>query len=154
MKQKIPTTWKKLYQTALKVRKNAYAPYSNYFVGAALEVRHKGKLHVFQGCNMENASYGASVCAERGALQRAIIDFGGDHLTIVRLAVVTSSAPPALPCGLCRQVLAEFGMDFPVLAANTDGDFEEFSFEYLLPTRFSKKDLLKHVDKDRGRRAI
>lgn len=87
---------------------------------------------VFMGCNVENASYGLSVCAERHAIAAAVAagcsDFEG-------IAVVTQSVPPAAPCGACRQVLAEFG-DFPVIMANLEGDQRTATVRDLLPLAF------------------
>lgn len=97
-----------LVQRAKKVRKHAYAPYSKYKVGAALATK-SGRI--FEGCNVENASFGATICAERGAIMQ-MIAAGED--TPVALAVVTQGKEPAAPCGICRQVLAEFTKDMPV----------------------------------------
>lgn len=97
-----------LVQRAKKVRKNAYAPYSKYKVGAALATK-SGRI--FEGCNVENASFGGTICAERGAIMQ-MIAAGED--TPVALAVVTQGKEPAAPCGICRQVLAEFTKDMPV----------------------------------------
>jgi cytidine deaminase len=97
-----------LVQRAKKVRKNAYAPYSKYKVGAALATK-SGRI--FEGCNVENASLGATICAERGAIMQ-MIAAGEDEP--VALAVVTQGKEPASPCGICRQVLAEFAPDLPI----------------------------------------
>ncbi|MBX3230353.1 MAG: cytidine deaminase [Labilithrix sp.] len=97
-----------LVQRAKKVRKNAHAPYSKYKVGAALRTK-SGK--VFEGCNVENASFGATICAERGAVMQMI---AAGESKPVALAVVTQGKQPAAPCGICRQVLAEFTKDLPI----------------------------------------
>jgi len=93
----------RLVSAAKQVRKKAHAPYSKFRVGAAV-IDEKGRIHV--GCNVENASYGLTVCAERNAVAAAVAA-GAKSLRAV--AIVTSMNPPASPCGACRQVLAEFG---------------------------------------------
>ena len=97
-----------LVQRAKTVRKNAYAPYSKYKVGAALATK-SGRI--FEGCNVENSSFGGTICAERGAIMQ-MIAAGEDKP--VALAVVTQGDEPAAPCGICRQVLAEFAKDLPI----------------------------------------
>lgn len=97
-----------LVQRAKKVRKNAYAPYSKYKVGAALATK-SGRI--FEGCNVENASFGGTICAERGAIMQMIA--AGEHEPVA-IAVVTQGKEPAAPCGICRQVLAEFAKDLPI----------------------------------------
>lgn len=118
-----------LVSAAREVRANAHAPYSGYRVGAAV-LAADGRI--FAGCNVENASYGLSVCAERHAIATAVAagcrEFAG-------IAVVTRSDPPAAPCGACRQVMAEFG-DFPVILAGLDGDFQTTTALGLLPLAF------------------
>ncbi|MEK6580085.1 MAG: cytidine deaminase, partial [Bdellovibrionota bacterium] len=99
------TAPRELLDTAKAVRKNAYSPYSKVKVGAALRTRD-GKI--FSGCNVENSSYGATVCAERVAIQKAVSELGG-KIEIQELVVVTDATPPWTPCGICRQVIAEFG---------------------------------------------
>jgi cytidine deaminase len=118
-----------LIAAAGKVRERAHAPYSAYRVGAAL-LGADGR--VYTGCNVENASYGLSVCAERNAVAAALAAGCRDFEAI---AVVTSSAPPASPCGACRQVMAEFG-DFPVILAGLDGDQRRTTVLDLLPDAF------------------
>jgi len=92
-----------LHQAALEARQHAYAPYSNYQVGAALTV--KGHPQVFIGCNVENASYGATICAERTAITSAVAAVG-PNVIIDQLVLITEA--PASPCGMCLQVLTEF----------------------------------------------
>jgi cytidine deaminase len=122
-------TMGRLVDAASSVRMNAYAPYSGFKVGAAL-LSKSGE--VFVGCNVENASYGLSVCAERNAVAAAIAAGEGDF---VALAVVTESSPPATPCGACRQVLAEFG-ELEIVLANPAGERRTASIGELLKEPF------------------
>lgn len=98
-----------LVQEAKAVRERAYAPYSHYAVGAAIATKRGS---VFVGCNVENASLGATICAERGAIMQMVA--AGEREPIA-CAVVTGDEEPASPCGICRQVLAEFAPDMPVV---------------------------------------
>jgi cytidine deaminase len=125
-----------LVEAAVEVRGRAHAPYSRFAVGAAV-LDDDGEVHV--GCNVENASYGLCVCAERHAIAAAV-SAGADK--IQGLAVVTDTHPPASPCGACRQVLVEFG-DFPVILANTAGDRVVTSVAELLPNAFTPEALMK-----------
>jgi cytidine deaminase len=131
-----PETIDRLVEAASKVREKAHAPYSSFSVGAAL-VDAEGRIHV--GCNVENASYGLSVCAERHAVA-AVVSAGGQG--IEGLAVVTDTIPPTPPCGACRQVLVEFG-DFPVILANLEGERTLTSVAELLPDAFTPESLVK-----------
>ncbi len=97
-----------LVEAAKRARKNAYAPYSNYKVGAAIATK-SGNVYV--GCNFENASYGACICAERNAIGQMIA--AGEKEPIA-CAVVTGGKRPGTPCGICRQVLVEFTSDMPI----------------------------------------
>lgn len=107
-----------LIQKAATVANNAYAPYSGYHVGAAL-LTQEG--NIFVGTNVENSSYGATICAERGAIMQGIAT-EGPEMEIAAIAVVTASSPPAAPCGECLQVLVEFAPDeAEVLLANNKG---------------------------------
>jgi cytidine deaminase len=125
-----------LVDAALKVRSRARAPYSGFLVGAAI-LDLDGLVHV--GCNVENASYGLSVCAERHAVAAAV---AAGARGVEALAVVTGTSPPVSPCGACRQVLAEFG-DFPVVLANPDGEKIITSVVELLPDSFGPESLVK-----------
>jgi cytidine deaminase len=116
-----------LVAIASKVRSAAYAPYSKFAVGAALLTK-SGR--VFTGCNVENISLGLTICAERAAVATAIAAGEKDFTVIV---VVTASKTPAVPCGACRQVLAEFSPTMRIVAATTTGQFEEFELADLLP---------------------
>ncbi len=122
-----------LIAKAMAASENAYAPYSQYCVGAAL-LTQKGAC--FVGTNVENSSYGATVCAERTAVFSAVAQ-EGPTMRLAALALVTSSSPPAAPCGLCLQVLAEFAEDdLPVTMANRKGEQVTASLGALLPQAF------------------
>jgi cytidine deaminase len=122
---------KSLLAAARAVRRNAHAPYSRFLVGAAV-ADERGRIHV--GCNVENASYGLTICAERNAVAAAVAA-GARRITMV--AVVTGSRPPASPCGACRQVLAELaGADTPVLMAGPIGAPVTSTVGTLLPLTF------------------
>ena len=131
-----PETIDRLVEAASEVRDKAHAPYSTFTVGAAV-VDEDGHIHV--GCNVENASYGLSVCAERHAVAAAV-SAGVD--SIKGLAVVTDTSPPSSPCGACRQVLVEFG-DFPVILANLEGEQTLTTAVELLPDAFTPESLVK-----------
>lgn len=123
----------KLIAAARAARANAYAPYSSYRVGAAVAT---AKGAIYTGCNVENASYGACICAERGAISTMIA--AGDG-TPIACAVVTGGKAPGSPCGICRQVLIEFAKDMPVvLVAETEsGDVRrDTTLAELLPDAF------------------
>lgn len=124
-----------LIRRALEVRRNAHAPYSRFAVGAAVRCADGA---IFSGCNVENASYGATVCAERNAIAAAVAAGKRDF---VALAVATGNAPPAAPCGLCRQVISEFSPDLQLLLCNPRGDLVRASLGRLLPMQFSRRDL-------------
>ena len=126
----------KLIQLAVEARERAYAPYSNYWVGAAL-VTSSGKFSM--GSNVESAAYPTSMCAERVAIFKAVSE--GER-EFVALAVVTSNG--GTPCGACRQVMAEFGLETVVLIADTQGNLkQEASVSELLPGAFGPGDLGK-----------
>ena len=101
-----------LLSLARNVRQRAYAPYSKFLVGAALRSEDGA---VFVGCNVENASYGATICAERAALLAMV---AAGQLRVVALAVFTDADSLAMPCGLCRQVISEFARDAQLLLCN------------------------------------
>ncbi len=104
-----------LIAAARKARASAYAPYSDYRVGAALATEDG---RIFTGCNVENASYGATICAERMAIGAMVVSGASKP---VACAIVTGGSKPGSPCGMCRQVLVEFTRDMPiVLVAETD----------------------------------
>jgi len=131
---------KKLIETALEVRKRAYAPYSKYNVGAAL-LTSNGK--VYSGVNVENAAYPTSICAERVAVFNAVTYGERDFVAI---AVATNNG--GTPCGSCRQVLSEFGLDILVLVVDSTGAVnQEAPLEYFLPGAFTPSDLDRDINK-------
>ena len=124
-----------LIDLAIEARRRAYAPYSNYSVGAALRTRN-GRL--FTGCNVENAAYPTCMCAERVAVFKAVSE-GEREFEVI--AVATSNG--GTPCGGCRQVLAEFGLDTLVLIADTQGRLiQKTTVAELLPGAFTPDKLL------------
>lgn len=115
-----------LYERAAAARDNSYAPYSECRVGAAIRLADSS---VFTGCNVENSSFGATICAERSAIVAAVSD--KRTIEITHVMVVTDSGTPWPPCGLCRQVIAEFGPHCSVYTANLAGQLVEYRFEEL-----------------------
>jgi cytidine deaminase len=131
-RQVIP--WAELFNAAIEARSHAYAPYSGFAVGAAVFVDGE---QVASGCNVENSSYGVSVCAERNAIACAIARLGARKLLAV--AIVSESAEPSPPCGVCLQVLAEFANgELPVYCRNLRGKEKRFKLRQLLPHPFTK----------------
>ena len=124
----------RLVAAARAVRERAYAPYSGFAVGAAILT---GAGDIIVGCNVENASYGATLCAERVALGNAV---AAGHRDVRAIAVVTDAPEPAPPCGICRQSLAEFHPDVPVIMANLQGKRRVVTLSQLLPGAFSLPD--------------
>lgn len=120
-----------MVDAALAARERAHAPYSGYRVGAAL-LFEDGE--VVAGCNVENRLPSLAVCAERVAMLRAVTH---GHQRPLALVVATISRPPAAPCGLCLETLAEFVEDLPILLVNEDGDLEEVTLSRLLTRRFT-----------------
>lgn len=130
---KISKAAKQAYQVALKARLHSYSPYSKFKVGAA--VQFKGASKPFAGCNIENASYGATVCAERVALWSGHVAQGKKSVEFV--VVVTAEKTPTVPCALCLQVLAEFSSDStPIYLANLKGVQERVLLKDLLARPF------------------
>ena len=125
---------KELMKIARKARQNAYAPYSHFAVGAAL-LAESGR--VYTGCNIENASYGLTCCAERNAIFAAI---GAGERRFKMLAVAADSPEPVAPCGACRQVIAEFGIPLVVMG-NLKGETKTMTAEELLPYGFGQESM-------------
>ncbi len=126
-------TDRELIEKAKRARLKAYAPYSNSKVGAAL-LTASGR--VYTGANVENVSYGLTVCAERAAVQKAVNRGDKDFL---KIAVVADRNPPITPCGACRQVLSEFAKDMKIICANPQGKVRIFTLKELLPQAFEKR---------------
>ncbi len=124
---------KQLIDAATRVRENAYAPFSEFKVGAALET-NDGEIIV--GSNVESASYGLTVCAERVAIWNAISQ---GKRKIVKIAVVADTEDLTPPCGVCRQIIWEFGGDIPVVLTNLKGKTETVQMKDLLPRAFDTK---------------
>ncbi len=127
----------KLLKAAYEAKEYAYAPYSNFSVGAALLTK-EGRI--FTGCNIENASYGATNCAERTAIFKAISEGERDFLA---LAIVSDFSGYTFPCGICRQVISEFSKEFQVIFQNNKGEILSLSVKDLFPYPFNEKDLVK-----------
>ena len=130
-----PTTkkWHDLFQQAIEAREYSYSPYSNYKVGAALLTSNG---NIYKGCNIENAGYTASVCAERTAIFKAVSEGETDFVAI---AVATHNG--GAPCGVCRQVLREFSSDLTVIIGNTEGNYQVLTLPDLLPHSFGPENL-------------
>lgn len=127
------TTVEKLIEAAKSVRERAYAPFSNFRVGAAVETADGA---IFTGCNVESASYGLTVCAERVAIWKAVSE-GVTGFTRIAVAVDTEELTP--PCGVCRQIIWEFCGDIPVTLSNLKGKTETVMMSVLLPRAFDNK---------------
>jgi len=126
------------YQQAKKVQQNAYAPYSKFRVGSALKIKNHDEIII--GCNVENASFGATVCAERSAVLNAIAQFGKCELEFI--VVVTDLDDPAVPCALCLQVLCQFAeQDLPIYLANNKSIITQKTLKDFLPTPFNSLDI-------------
>ncbi|MBJ6364006.1 cytidine deaminase [Paenibacillus sp. GCM10012307] len=127
---------KELIHQALEARKQAYMPYSGFAVGAAVLA---GNKQIYQGCNIENASYGLTNCAERTAIFKAVSE---GQQKIEAIAVVADTDGPVSPCGACRQVLAEFCDEHTrVFLSNLHGHTEEWTMAQLLPGAFRAGDM-------------
>ncbi len=131
-----PDTAKQLLRRAREARRQAYAPYSNFPVGAAV-LTSEGE--VFTGCNVENASYGLSMCAERVAIGKAISEGARDFRAIA--VVGPQDDLPCPPCGSCRQVLHEFGPEFLIVTSGNGGEPVVTSIGELLPAAFQSSQL-------------
>jgi cytidine deaminase len=136
IKMKVEMMEKRLIQSAVDIRARAYAPYSNYPVGAALLVESGD---IFTGVNVENAAYPVTMCAERVAVFKAV---SAGEKNFKMIAVVTDNG--GSPCGSCRQVLAEFGLDTIVLIADHEGNLmDRTTVSDLLPDAFTPQDLAR-----------
>ncbi len=123
-----------LVTVAREAQRHAHCPYSNFHVGAAVEATDGA---TYAGCNVESASYGLTICAERMALG-AMVAAGGRGIR--RIVVTTDVDPPAAPCGACRQLLAEFGLDFEVIAVGKTTE-RRWTLRQLLPDAFTRETL-------------
>lgn len=125
-----------LLKVAREARQHAFAPYSQFQVGAALQAEDG---RIFAGCNIENATYGLTICAERVALFKAISE---GARKFVRIAIIADTMEPTPPCGACRQLLWEFGGDLEVILGNLAGVTGRHQLKDLLPLPFDRR-LLK-----------
>jgi cytidine deaminase len=125
--------WERLFEVAHAARARAHAPYSHFPVGAAA-LYADGTI--VPGCNVENSSYGLTLCAERNALARAVTD---GHQGLQAVAIVVDTPSPCPPCGMCRQVMAEFaGADLPVRSRTLSGQEDRYRLGELLPHAFTR----------------
>ena len=129
----LPGEFRALIDAATAARRHAYAPYSRFAVGAAVRT---STGRIFAGCNVENASYGLTVCAERVAIWNAVCH--GEN-SLVALAVVTETG--GTPCGACRQVMSEFAADMAILIADTGGKAWMTCLKEMLPHPFPQADV-------------
>lgn len=127
----------KLIKLALDSMEKAYAPYSGFKVGAAV-LTSSGKIYT--GVNIENASYGATVCAERVAIFKAVSE---GEKEIVEIAIASETEEPAAPCGICRQVMSEFATNAKIFLVGKRGKVIETTFKKIMPMAFTGRDLKK-----------
>jgi len=128
-------TDRKLIDMALDAMANSYSPYSRFKVGAALESADGA---VFSGCNIENAAYGATMCAEAVAIASAVAD---GKREFKRIAIISEGSSYCFPCGNCRQLLNEFSPDIEVLCARADGRYVSYPLTSMLPMAFGKENI-------------
>lgn len=130
---KLPKDVQEGYERAKEALLKAYAPYSKFYVGAALKL--KESTEVFSGCNVENASFGATICAEKNALCQSVVNHGKG--SVEWIVIVAKTENPTPPCGMCLQTLAEFkDQDFDVYLANTQKVLIKKTFNELFPYQF------------------
>ena len=135
-------TDRELINLAFEAMEQAYAPYSGFKVGAALECADNS---VFLGCNVENAAYGSTICAERTAVVKAVSE---GRRQFRRIAIAAQSEDYCMPCGACRQVLSEFSSDMEVLSAKKDGRYVSYKLSALLPKVHIKAELANAADSE------
>ncbi|CAD5122190.1 DgyrCDS10635 [Dimorphilus gyrociliatus] len=134
-------TIRELIDSCQKAKGNAYCPYSNFRVGSAV-LTESG--HIFYGSNVENASYGLTICAERCALSSAICQ---GHRKFKAIAVCTDLEEFKAPCGACRQFIIEFGIDLDYYMVNNSGEFKKMDFAPLVPLPFAPESLQQSQNK-------
>ena len=128
--------WQPVLEAALAVRSRAYAPYSHFAVGAAVQAKSGA---IYSGCNVENASYGLGLCAERNAITSAVTD---GMKKIHYIVVVADTKGPVSPCGACRQVISEFSnKDTRIIMSNKNYDYKVWDVEEMIPGAFGPEDL-------------
>ena len=128
-------TDRKLIDMAANVMENSYSPYSRFKVGAAVEC---GDGSVFTGCNIENAAFGATMCAEAAAIASAV---SAGKQKFKRIAIISEGGTYCFPCGACRQLLSEFSPDMELLCARADGRYVSYPLATLLPMAFGKEQM-------------
>lgn len=126
---------KLLIKMAMEAREKSYSPYSNFKVGAALYTKSG---MVFTGCNIENAGYTPTICAERVAFAKCISE---GYTDIEKIAVVGSETRTSFPCGVCRQFMVEYGKNLKVICAKNEESYEVYTLDELLPNSFGPEDL-------------
>ena len=141
--ESLSSEWHELIAAAMEARRHAYAPYSKFPVGAAVRT---SSGRIFAGCNVENASSGLTVCAERVAIWNAV-----SHGEQEFIGMVVVTEPGAMPCGACRQVMSEFAEDMPILIADTSGHAWLTSLQEVLPHPFPRADLSRKIGADEAK---
>lgn len=126
-----PSDAERLLERAREARERAYAPFSQFKVGAAIQLADG---RIFTGCNVECSSYGLTLCAERTAIACAVVQGGGE---VVAVAIIADTERPCPPCGACRQWILEWGPQAQVVMSNLKGDIEETTIGTLLPGAFT-----------------
>lgn len=132
---------KELIKKALEAKEMAYVPYSNFKVGAALLTEDD---KIYTGCNIESASYTPTNCAERTAIFKAVSE--GDKK--FKAIAITGGSEYTFPCGVCRQVMREFGKELKIYIVKNEDEYKEFTLEELLPHSFGPEDLIENILKD------